>query len=111
MSQLKPQPHRSRGHVDAFPSQAHDPSSSVIISFFQTSPHVPQTFSENIIQRHSLDLAKYQYVRAGDFVTLRTIQSSSSVPSPSQEKSEARVVVNPTICGSSMALLYRSIVN
>ena len=47
-----------------------DSSSAAILSSLQASPRVPQTMTEKIVQRHSLDLAKDQQVRAGDFVTL-----------------------------------------
>ena len=63
-------PMLSRGHVDVFPSQIKDTSSAAILSSLQASSRVPQTMTEKIVQRHSLDLAKDQYVRAGDFVTL-----------------------------------------
>ena len=47
-----------------------DSSSAAILSSLQASPRVPQTMTEKIVQRHSLDLAKDQQVRAGDCVTL-----------------------------------------
>ena len=60
-----------REQVDVFPSQSQDPSSATILSSLQTSRPVPQTMSEKIIQRYALDLAKDQYVKAGDFISLR----------------------------------------
>ncbi|CAD6580444.1 MAG: mitochondrial Homoaconitase [Alectoria sarmentosa] len=64
-------PTRALSQFDVFPSQIQDPSSAAVLSSLQKSPRVPQTMSEKIIQRYCLDLAKDQYVRAGDFVTLK----------------------------------------
>ena len=60
----------ARRHADVFPSQIEDPSSAAIISSLPASSKVPQTLTEKIVQRYSLGLAKDQYVRAGDYVTL-----------------------------------------
>ena len=60
-----------RGQVDVFPSQLQDPSSATMLSPPQTSPRVPQMMSEKIIQWYLLDLAKDQYVKARNFLSLR----------------------------------------
>ena len=59
-----------RRHADVFPSQAEDPSSATILSSLQASRRVPQTLTEKVVQRYAQGLAKDQYVRAGDYVTL-----------------------------------------
>ena len=55
---------------DVFHSQLDDSSSSPIFSSLPTSPSVPQTLTEKIVQRYSLGLPKDKRVRSGDYVTL-----------------------------------------
>ncbi|KAL8727541.1 MAG: hypothetical protein Q9181_005670 [Wetmoreana brouardii] len=47
-----------------------DPSSAAILSSLKTSPPVPQTLTEKIVQQHSVGLPKDKRVKAGDYVTL-----------------------------------------
>ncbi|KAF2397134.1 mitochondrial homoaconitase [Trichodelitschia bisporula] len=56
--------------VSAFHSQLEDPlSSSFLAATLRPSP-VPQTLTEKIVQRFSLDLPQGKYVTSGDYVTL-----------------------------------------
>ncbi|KAL8653301.1 MAG: hypothetical protein Q9226_003901 [Calogaya cf. arnoldii] len=55
---------------DAFHAQLEDPSSAAILSSFESSPTVPQTLTEKIVQRHSVGLPKNKFVKSGDYVTL-----------------------------------------
>lgn len=55
---------------DVFHSQLEDPSSAAILSSLQTSPSVPQTLTEKIVQRYTLGLPENKRVKAGDYVTL-----------------------------------------
>lgn len=55
---------------DVFHSQIEDPTSAAILSSLKSSPSVPQTLTEKIVQRYSLGLAKDKYVQSGDYVTL-----------------------------------------
>ncbi|KAI9800389.1 MAG: mitochondrial Homoaconitase [Sarcosagium campestre] len=55
---------------DAFYSQIEDPAAAAILSSLKTSPSVPQTLTEKIIQRYSLGLPKDKFVKSGDYVTL-----------------------------------------
>ena len=41
-----------------------------MLSSLQTSPRAAQTLTEKIVQRYSLDLAKDQHIKAGDYVVL-----------------------------------------
>ncbi|KAL8696551.1 MAG: hypothetical protein Q9224_002737 [Gallowayella concinna] len=47
-----------------------DPSSAAILSALKTSPTVPQTLTEKIVQQHSVGLPKNKFVKSGDYVTL-----------------------------------------
>ena len=58
-----------------------DPSSAAVLSSLYFTPRVPQTLTEKIVQKYSLNLAKDQYVKAGDYVTLRLVPSCSCVAS------------------------------
>lgn len=57
-------------HQDVFHAQMEDPSSAAIFSSLKSSPSVPQTLTEKIVQRHSIGLPKDKFVRSGDYVTL-----------------------------------------
>ena len=52
-----------------FPPSYKIPQSPPILSSIQT-PRVPQTLTENIVQRYSVGLGNNQYVKAGDYVSL-----------------------------------------
>ncbi|MCJ1363285.1 mitochondrial Homoaconitase [Acarospora aff. strigata] len=60
----------ARRYQDVFHSQVEDPASAAILSSLRSSPSVPQTLTEKIVQRYSLGLAKDKYVKSGDYVTL-----------------------------------------
>lgn len=60
----------ARRKLDAFHSQLEDPSSATLLASLQTSPAVPQTLTEKIVQRYSVDLPKDKYVKAGDYISL-----------------------------------------
>ncbi|KAL8801958.1 MAG: hypothetical protein Q9182_004139 [Xanthomendoza sp. 2 TL-2023] len=47
-----------------------DPSSAAIFSTLKTSPSIPQTLTEKIVQQHSVGLPKNKFVKSGDYVTL-----------------------------------------
>ncbi|KAL8866170.1 MAG: hypothetical protein Q9174_006458, partial [Haloplaca sp. 1 TL-2023] len=55
---------------NVFHSQLEDPSSAAILSSLKTTPPIPQTLTEKIVQQHSVGLPKDKRVRAGDYVTL-----------------------------------------
>lgn len=56
---------------DVFHAQASDPHTSAILSSLKSSsPKIPQTLTEKIVQRYSLGLPKDKFVKAGDYVTL-----------------------------------------
>ncbi|KAL8997125.1 MAG: hypothetical protein Q9169_003508 [Polycauliona sp. 2 TL-2023] len=57
-------------HQNAFHAQLEDPSSAAILSSFRSSPSIPQTLTEKIVQRHSVGLPKDKFVKSGDYVTL-----------------------------------------
>jgi len=44
--------------------------SAAILSSLKSSPPIPQTLTEKIVQRYSLGLAKDKYIKSGDYVTL-----------------------------------------
>ena len=58
--------HRKLG---SFHSQE-DQSSPTVLASLKTSPAVPQTLTEKIVQRYSVNLPKDKYVKAGDYVSL-----------------------------------------
>lgn len=60
----------ARRDLEAFHSQLEEPSSAPIIASLQTSPAVPQTLTEKIVQRYSVDLPKDKHVKAGDYISL-----------------------------------------
>ena len=55
---------------DVFHAQLEDHSSAAILSSFKSSPSIPQTLTEKIVQRHSVGIPKDKFVRSGDYVTL-----------------------------------------
>ncbi|KAL8668922.1 MAG: hypothetical protein Q9168_006464 [Polycauliona sp. 1 TL-2023] len=57
-------------HQNAFHAQLEDQSSAAILSSLKSSPSVPQTLTEKIVQRHSVGLPKDKFVKSGDYVTL-----------------------------------------
>ncbi|KAI4282107.1 MAG: hypothetical protein L6R38_003191 [Xanthoria sp. 2 TBL-2021] len=57
-------------YQDAFHAQLEDPSSAAILSSLKSSPSIPQTLTEKIVQRHSVGLPKDKFVKSGDYVTL-----------------------------------------
>ncbi len=59
----------SRPH-EVFHAQLEDPTSSTILSSLKTSPTVPQTLTEKIVQEYAVGLARDKYVKAGDYVTI-----------------------------------------
>ncbi|KAL8897949.1 MAG: hypothetical protein Q9207_006945 [Kuettlingeria erythrocarpa] len=57
-------------HQDVFHSQLENPSSAAILSSLKSSPSVPQTLTEKIVQRHCVGLPHDKFVKSGDYVTL-----------------------------------------
>lgn len=55
---------------DVFHSQLEDPSAAAILSSLKTSPRIPQTLTEKIVQQYSLGLPEDKFVKSGDYVTL-----------------------------------------
>jgi len=55
---------------NAFHSQLEDPSSAAVLSSLKTSPPVPQTLTEKIVQKYAVGLADGKFVRSGDYVTI-----------------------------------------
>ena len=55
---------------DVFHAQREDPSSMAFLTSLKSSPQIPQTLTEKIVQRHSVGLPKGKYVKSGDYVTL-----------------------------------------
>ena len=55
---------------DVFHSQLEDSSSSAILSSLKTSPRIPQTLTEKIVQKYAVGLPKDKLVKAGDYVTI-----------------------------------------
>ena len=53
-----------------FHSQLEDPSSAATLHTLKTSPKLPQTLTEKIVQRYSVGLPADKLVKSGDFVTL-----------------------------------------
>lgn len=45
-------------------------SSAAVLSSLETSPKVPQTLTEKIVQRHSLGLPKGKFLKTGDYTRL-----------------------------------------
>jgi len=55
---------------DVFHAQLQDPRAAAILSSFKTSPKVPQTLTEKIVQQYAVGLAKDKLVKSGDYVTI-----------------------------------------
>ncbi|KAK5077155.1 mitochondrial Homoaconitase [Lithohypha guttulata] len=53
-----------------FHSQLEDPSNAAILNSLKTSPPVPQTLTEKIVQRYAVGLPEGKYVTSGDYVTI-----------------------------------------
>lgn len=53
-----------------FHSQLDDPSASAILSSLKTSPRIPQTLTEKIVQKYAVGLPEGKFVKAGDYVTI-----------------------------------------
>ena len=65
--------HYTRTHkrpIEAFHAQTQDPNAAAILSSLKSSPRIPQTLTEKIVQGYSLGLAKDKLVKSGDYVTL-----------------------------------------
>ena len=60
----------SKRHAEVFHAQLEDPSASAILSSLKTSPKVPQTLTEKIVQQYAVGLAKDKFVKSGDYVTI-----------------------------------------
>ena len=56
---------------DVFHSQLEDPAAAAILHSLKTSPPIPQTMTEKIIQKHAVDLPPNKIVQSGDFVFIR----------------------------------------
>ncbi|KAL8788996.1 MAG: hypothetical protein Q9213_001405 [Squamulea squamosa] len=57
-------------HQHVFHAQMEDSFTAAIFPSLKTTPHVPQTLTEKIIQQHSVGLPKDKFVKSGDYVTL-----------------------------------------
>jgi len=53
-----------------FHSQLEDPAAASLLHSYELPPKIPQTLTEKIFQRHSIDLPEGKVVRSGDFITL-----------------------------------------
>lgn len=61
---------RSTKIENVFHSQREDPSSAAILNSLKTSPSVPQTLTEKIVQKYAVGLAEGKFVKSGDYVTI-----------------------------------------
>ncbi|KAF2097498.1 mitochondrial homoaconitase [Rhizodiscina lignyota] len=61
---------RQRQDVTAFHSQLNDPVASSFLSTAKKTSQVPQTLTEKIVQKFSIDLPDGKFVQSGDYVTL-----------------------------------------
>ncbi|KAJ9664321.1 mitochondrial Homoaconitase [Neophaeococcomyces mojaviensis] len=57
-------------YATAFHSQLENPSSAAIFSALKTSPPVPQTLTEKIVQQYAVGLPEGKTVKSGDYVTI-----------------------------------------
>ncbi|KIV85147.1 homoaconitase, mitochondrial [Exophiala sideris] len=55
---------------EVFQSQLEDPNAAAILSSLKTSPKVPQTLTEKIVQQYAVGLTKDKFVKSGDYVTI-----------------------------------------
>lgn len=55
---------------DLLEASLKDTSAAAFLSKFEKSPHVPQTLTEKIVQRHCVGLPDNKFVKSGDYVTL-----------------------------------------
>jgi homoaconitate hydratase len=55
---------------EVFHAQLEDPDAAAVLSSIKTSPKVPQTLTEKIVQQYAVGLPKDKYVKSGDYVTI-----------------------------------------
>lgn len=55
---------------EVFHAQLEDPDAAAIFSSIKTSPKVPQTLTEKIVQQYAVGQPKDKYVKSGDYVTI-----------------------------------------
>ncbi|KAK5233937.1 mitochondrial Homoaconitase [Exophiala xenobiotica] len=55
---------------EVFHAQLEDPDAAAVFSSIKTSPKVPQTLTEKIVQQYAVGLPKDKYVKSGDYVTI-----------------------------------------
>ena len=55
---------------DVFHAQREDPNAAAILSSLKTSPRIPQTLTEKIVQQYAVGLPKDKFVKSGDYVTI-----------------------------------------
>jgi homoaconitate hydratase len=55
---------------EVFHAQLEDPDAAAVFSSIITSPKVPQTLTEKIVQQYAVGLPKDKYVKSGDYVTI-----------------------------------------
>jgi homoaconitate hydratase len=55
---------------DVFHAQLEDPGTAAVLSSLKTSPRIPQTLTEKIVQQYALGLSKDKFVKSGDYVTI-----------------------------------------
>ncbi|KAK5036635.1 mitochondrial Homoaconitase [Exophiala sideris] len=60
----------SKRRQEVFQSQLEDPNAAAILSSLKTSPKVPQTLTEKIVQQYAVGLTKDKFVKSGDYVTI-----------------------------------------
>lgn len=60
----------SKRSQDAFHAQLKDTASSALLSSIRTSPSIPQTLTEKIVQRYTVGLSPEKRVKSGDYVTI-----------------------------------------
>lgn len=55
---------------EVFHAQLEDPKAAAVLSSIKTSPRVPQTLTEKIVQQYAVGLAQDKFVKSGDYVTI-----------------------------------------
>lgn len=60
----------TRRSQEVFHAQLEDPNAAAILSSLKSSPKVPQTLTEKIVQQYAVGLPKDKYVKSGDYVTI-----------------------------------------
>ena len=53
-----------------FHAQLDNPDAATILSSLKTSPRIPQTLTEKIVQQYAVGLPKDKFVKSGDYVTI-----------------------------------------